>query len=418
MSGLTALWRLCRELEIRLADQANTLTKTTAWLRQVVKEQRQLTAALRVAHQEKALILETISDFVELVEPDLRVVWANKVLGKLAHLTPDQLPGRFCFERWQRPDPCPGCPVVKALATGEVRQAELDFPDGKVRVLTGYPLRNLSGKITGVINISIDITEQVKLQEKQRQLEEQKAQVRRVASLSAMSAGIVHEIAQPLNAIKVVADGVLFWQEKGYPLDLAELVENFRRVSLQTTRIDEIIKHIRFFAHRQQERPVSWCSLNQVVTGALDVVGRQLAAHGIAVNTDLAANLPLVAGDFYRLEEVVINLLINAMQVLDPVSRGDKHVWCVTREQAGQVRLEVSDNGTGVPADIIDLIFEPAFSTKEQGMGLGLAIARSIVVSYQGRIGVLNNRYGGATFWVELPLKSQLEGDLAEHIVS
>ncbi|MCL6559438.1 MAG: PAS domain S-box protein, partial [Firmicutes bacterium] len=260
------------------------------------------------------------------------------------------------------------------------------------------------------IAVLSDITERVRLREERQRLQEQTARVERLASLSAMSAGIAHEINQPLNAIKVLADGMLYWYKKGHPLDLGKVIESLQKISAQAGRINEIIKHIRSFARVGDVTELAPCNLNVAVNGAMDILGRQLSAHGIVVRKELTENLPEVLGNASRLEEVVINLLVNAMQALDAVSRAEKEISCVTRP--GKIRgskkgviLEISDNGPGISDELKERIFEPFFSTKKtgEGMGLGLSIVQSIVTGYNGQIEVFNNEKGGATFRVELP---------------
>jgi len=147
------------------------------------------------------------------------------------------------------------------------------------------------------------------------------------------------------------------------------------------------------------------CDLNRAVEGALEVVGSQLNAHGVRVDLLREDSLPPALGDSVRLEEVVINLAVNAMQALDRTGKEDKRIVLATRAENKKVVLEVRDNATGVTDTYRDRIFDPFFTTKgaEGGMGLGLPIVEAIVAAFKGNIVVLNNEMGGATFKVELP---------------
>jgi C4-dicarboxylate-specific signal transduction histidine kinase len=237
-------------------------------------------------------------------------------------------------------------------------------------------------------------------------LQEYTAKAKKTASLSAMSAGVVHEIAQPLNAIKVLADGILYWYEKEQVLNLDEAVETFRRISSQANRIDDIIKYMRSFASVGGQTLMEPCNWNRVVNGALSMVGRQFSAHGIEIKIELAEQLPDIWGNVNRLEEAVINLLINAMQSLDARNQLDKEVACITYIVKDIAVLEIRDNAGGIEEGILEKIFEPFFSTKNQGegMGLGLSIVQSIMSSYKGQIKAFNNEQGGATFILEMPI--------------
>ena len=157
------------------------------------------------------------------------------------------------------------------------------------------------------------------------------------------------------------------------------------------------------------------CSLNEAVKNALKLLGSQLSSHGVSLTTELSENLPLVAGTPRRLEEVVINLLVNAMQALDSKGSPDKEIVCATRQQEDKVILETSDNASGIKEDVLEHLFEPFFTTKPRdGMGLGLSLVQSIVESYGGRVAAFNNLSGGATFRVELPVTEASKGVLKD----
>ncbi|NLU48856.1 MAG: PAS domain S-box protein [Syntrophomonadaceae bacterium] len=269
-------------------------------------------------------------------------------------------------------------------------------------------IRNQQHEVIQYFAIFQDISEQRKLKEERRRLEEQTMRAQRLASLSAMSAGIVHEIAQPLNSIKILADGMLYWHKKGQSIPSVTLVDKLKKISAQAGRISDIMNHIRSLAAIKHAPAPVPCNLNEAVNAALSLLRRQLSAHGILVRTILEENLPGVLAHPNRLEEVVINLVVNAMHALDTVDRFDKKVSCVTRLCNGQVLLEVSDNGPGVPEEIMAHIFEPFFSTKPsgEGMGLGLAIVQSFITSCHGHVSVRNNQEGGSTFTGALPALS------------
>jgi len=147
------------------------------------------------------------------------------------------------------------------------------------------------------------------------------------------------------------------------------------------------------------------CDINCAVEKASDLLGQQLKSHKIIFTKILSDRLPKVNGNINIFEEVVINLIVNAMQALDTVNKNDKEIICETVFEEGKIHLKVNDNAFGISNDLKDKIFEPFFSTKSVngGMGLGLALVQTILSSYNGIIGVSNNKKGGATFTVELP---------------
>lgn len=256
------------------------------------------------------------------------------------------------------------------------------------------------------ITIFYDITDEMKLKAKNKALQMQAGQVQKIAILSTISAGIIHEINQPLNSIKILTDGLLYWHNQGNTLEIPRVVGAFEKILQQLARVEEIIKQMRAFTNIKQSQEVSNCNLNRVVLKTIELIGVQLANHNVIVKKAFAENLPDVSGNFNILEEVVINLIINAMQALNETQQAEKEVICKTYLNAeNKVVLEVSDNGPGIKDDIKEKIFEPFFSTKPDkgGMGLGLSLVKSILTSYNGAISISNNAKGGATFKVEIP---------------
>ncbi len=227
----------------------------------------------------------------------------------------------------------------------------------------------------------------------------------RLAALGTMAAGIAHELNQPLNTIRVVTDGFLFGRAEGWPLDPEELFEGLEMISRQVARMDKVIRNIRNFAREERGAGGESVTANEAVENVFSMIGRQIEAHGIRVEKDLDPELPPMRATLNELEQVVMNLIVNARQALDDNPRDPKRLWIRTGSRDGAVRIEVSDNGGGIPDDLLEKIFDPFFTTKAagKGTGLGLSISQSIVGRFGGRIEVRNNPDGGATFVVVAP---------------
>lgn len=270
-------------------------------------------------------------------------------------------------------------------------------------------IKDNRGQATHFAVIFNDITERVRLMEERRNLMEQTMRSQRLASLGTVSAGIAHEINQPLNSIKVIVDGMLYWHKKGRFPDNDKLIENLQKISARAGRIEDIIRHMRSFVSAGCSVRCEPCSLNDAVRGALGMMGHQISSHGILVNKQLQNELPAVYGNCARLEEVVVNLLLNAMHALDQLNSRDKEIICRTDYYGRKVILEISDNGPGIEDQIIDRIFDPFFTTRQagEGMGMGLSIVHSIVSGCGGEISVFNNIRGGATFRLEFRPEGQ-----------
>ncbi len=262
-----------------------------------------------------------------------------------------------------------------------------------------------------------DISEQIKLRQEQSRLQEQTASIQRLTSLSAMSAGIVHEIAQPLNSIKVLVDGMLYYHSKDYLIPSSEIFDKLDEISVELHRIDEIIRHMRSFARISTNPQLEPCSLNDSVIRTLKLLSRQLAAHDIEVCTNLHPELPQIYANPNRLDEVLINLVANAMQELDKVGHKTRKISCSTWLEDNFVILEVSDNAAGIEDNVLNFIFEPFVTTESvrQGMGLGLSVVHTIVTRLGGQVYACNRNEGGATFMVKLPtLGARQEGGIRD----
>jgi len=235
-------------------------------------------------------------------------------------------------------------------------------------------------------------------------LEAKEAQARaeKLSSLGTMAAGISHEINQPLNSIKILSSGMLYALQAGeYPTpdEIGSVVQG---ISGQADRISNIITHMRSLI-RGDGNLVVPCEINKAVEQALGIVGTQVMNHGIALRKELAEGLPLISVAPTALEEVVINLVINAMQALDKTDRPEKWIGIRTRSGDGVI-LEVSDNGPGIKKEVLEKIYDPFFSTKEgcDNLGLGLPMVHTIISSCGGTIDVITNE-NGTTFTICIP---------------
>ena len=250
-----------------------------------------------------------------------------------------------------------------------------------------------------------DITEQKELADKARLNELRLHHDDRLIALGTMAAGIAHELNQPLNTISVVADGLLYGRDEGWPLDHEELFEGLEMISRQVVRMSEVIQNIRNFARDDKRKANEDVNANEAVANVFAMVGRQLEVHDIMVHKIMVPDLPAIKANLNRLEQVIMNLIVNARQALDECRHDGRELWVRTGRQNGLVLVEVGDNATGIPSDILPKIFDPFFTTKEvgKGTGLGLTVSQSIMAEFKGRIDVFNNEKGGATFMVTAP---------------
>jgi len=254
-----------------------------------------------------------------------------------------------------------------------------------------------------LIATTTDIAENV---EKEAQL----IQASKLATLGTLASGMAHELTQPLNVIQVASDFFLKKIKRGEEISKDELKTLAEEIGGNVDRASKVIRHMRDFA-RQSDLTRVRVSVNEPIKDVFKVMGQQLRVHQIEAELDLDQNLPHIMADHNRLEQVLINLVTNAMYAMDDkgLRWGDKK-WrrllkIKTFPANGQVVLAVSDTGKGIPQEIIDKIFEPFFTTREvgQGTGLGMSISYRIISDYGGTIEVESEVDVGTTFTLKFP---------------
>ncbi len=228
----------------------------------------------------------------------------------------------------------------------------------------------------------------------------------RLASIGVMAAGITHEINQPLNAIKITADSVLFWQKRN-PDALPEMfTRKIKTISEGTSRIDSIIKHMRTFWEKPQLCDEEKIDMVEGVKRSLNLVQRQVYDHSIELLDELPKDAICVFANYIQFEQIVVNLIVNSIHSLDKVQKDKKQIRLKVYQDSKYGILELHDNGTGIESSIREKIYDPLFTTKgeDNGSGLGMAIVKSFIDRFQGEISDYNNDDGGASFVLRFKL--------------
>lgn len=245
-----------------------------------------------------------------------------------------------------------------------------------------------------------DVTERLQTEVQLRQLQEEYARAARIATLGELASSIAHEVNQPLAAIAMNAETSLRWLGRDEP-NLAKVEQLTKRIADSARHASEIVQRIRGMAGRHAPNRTA-LDLNRVVEEALMFVCHDIEARGIQLGVKLDIGLPRVLGDRVQLQQVVVNLLVNSLQAL--AGRPHSQIEVTTSGDGfGGVRLSVRDNGPGIAAEDIHRVFEGFFTTKQDGMGIGLAVCQSILAAHGGGISAANQAQGGAFFQVTLP---------------
>jgi C4-dicarboxylate-specific signal transduction histidine kinase len=241
-------------------------------------------------------------------------------------------------------------------------------------------------------------------QEALRQANSDLARVSRATTLGELTASLAHEVNQPIAAAVTDANTCLRWLTREAP-DLEEAREAASRTIKDVTRAAEIINRVRqLFKKGPPEREL--VDVNEIIREMVVLLRSETTRYSITVRTDLVANLPHVIGDRLQLQQVLMNLIVNSVDAMRD-TKGTR-LLIIRSEQTdnGQLMVSVSDTGVGLPPEQVEQIFNPFFTTKPQGTGMGLRISRSIVESHDGRLWAATNSPRGATFHLTLPAKA------------
>lgn len=271
---------------------------------------------------------------------------------------------------------------------------------------SGKPFFDANGNFLGYRGVCTDVTAAIRAdqaEEALRKAQIELAHVTRVTMLGELTASIAHELNQPLAAVMANADACIGWLQRSPP-DLKGARRSVEWIIEDGNRASEVIRHVRALAKRTDIEMVP-LDLNRVVREAVALVQREMATHAVSVRMELRSVLPNVFGDRIQLQQVLINLIMNAIEAMEGVTdRPRELVICSGPDNNGSVLVSVTDCGVGISADAIDRMFTPFFTTKSSGLGMGLSICRSIVEAHGGRLSASPNEGRGATFQIALPL--------------
>lgn len=325
--------------------------------------------------------------------------------GELAGINIDRLlPGHFDIDHRQ-PQPMPD---AEALMTdvGDPLQLTGYRKDGSELTLQVSLNPIPIGSQLLVFAMMTDLTETTRLQRESALQREELAHLSRVALLSELSGSLAHELNQPLTAILANAQAAARFLDRDPP-DIDEVRSSLRSIVESDKRAGDVIRKIRALL-RKDSTDFRFLSVNEVITDVLAIIRSDLLNKNIETVVELADGVPAVCGDAVQLQQVLLNLIVNASDAM----RDSKERRVTLRTQMAspsQVTISVSDTGRGIPDESIDAVFAPFFTTKPEGLGLGLAVSSTIINAHHGTLWAANNVREGATVSFSLPISAELE---------
>jgi two-component system sensor kinase FixL len=363
-----------------------------------VTDRRRQESALRQSEERYRAVVDSQTELVCRFTPELVLTFVNEAycrfLGKRREeLLGEKLSGLFPADTRAELGRCVKH-AISGLGPGEW-QCEVTFPGG-IRGWQHWTCRAIdgAGEIPDELQaIGHDITDRKRADEVQRRL----AHTSRLAAVGELTAMVAHEVNQPLCAILSNAEAAeTLLARENPPLDLIrEIIRDIRDDDL---RADEVIRGIRSLVGRReiQIQPVD---LNQIIAHALRLVSGDALYRRVRIQRTLDQTLPLVAADQSQIEQVLLNLIVNSMDAMQATPEANRELTVQTTLAAGGfVEIAVVDHGCGIPPERLPELFDSFFTTKPEGMGVGLSIARWIVLAHGGRIWAANGADGGAEF--------------------
>jgi two-component system sensor kinase FixL len=298
--------------------------------------------------------------------------------------------------------------MQRYLDTGEARiigigrQVQARRANGEmfpVSLSVGEARHGAERRFVGILR---DLSGQRAAEQHARSLEARLAHVGRFSLMGEMAAGIAHEINQPLSAIATYAQAARRLTQRE-PVNLAALAGACEKIDEQAQRAGQVIKNLRNFI-RKQDIDTQLLEVDSVVTDVMNLIEADAHAEGIAVVVEHADGLPKVRGDVMQLQQVLLNLTRNSVDAMRDSLRKDRGILIKTEGGSdGGARISVTDHGSGVSAKLGEHIFHPFVTTKLEGLGVGLAISRTIVQACGGSLSYYDNPGGGAIFVIDLP---------------
>ena len=391
-----------RQARDNLAAGVRDVERTNERLEAEIVERKQAEAEVR----RQASLLDLTHDSIFVRDLDDVITYWNRGAAERYGWSRAEAVGKVSHDLMKTVFPAPLEEITAELYRtgrweGELVHTKRD--ETQAYVASRWSLqRDEQGRPVGVLETNNDITERRDATEALDAARSELARVTRVTMLGEITASIAHEINQPLAAVMMNGNACRRWLAADPP-NLDEAREAAQRIVSDATRAGEVIARIRALVRREAPQKTT-LDVNDVIRETLAFTRGEVERHAATLAEELADDLPRVVADRVQLQQVLVNLILNALDAMDGVAAGP-HVLTIRSERAdsGDVAIEAKDSGKGIDPSQLDHIFDPFYSTKAKGLGMGLAITRSIVEQHGGRIRATRNDGAGVTMRLTLP---------------
>ena len=380
-------------------------------------DRRNAEEALRASEERWRKLFENSSAGIALIAPDGRYITANSALQKMLGYTEAELPGLTVLELTHEEDRADSEAILEESAEGQRRDYRMEKryrrKDGSViwaEVSTVFvpATGNTSAFFASVI---VDITDRKRAEEeikRIRRLEGEMRQASRAEMMGGLTASLAHELNQPLTAVQTTAQAARRFLAAKRP-ELGKVKAAIDDVIQDNARAAETIRNVRALFQRDEVQ-MSPVDLRQILYDVERIVRADAAYKSVTLQLDVPTALPTVIGNRTQLIEALMNLVLNALDSVCESADGPREVEMrASQPEAGRIHVSVRDSGKGIEPEVMPRLFDAFFTTKPKGMGMGLAIVRSIIENHGGRLWATRNPDRGATFEFDLPVKTSVK---------
>jgi PAS domain S-box-containing protein len=368
------------------------------------RRQKRVEKQLHDAAEEWQITFDSIQELIFILDLDLKILRANAPALAFLNLPAERIIGRHCYTLMHGTDESPDTCLVRMMTRRKGHEAA-EFFDQKRKAwfhVSVAPILDDMGQITRIVHQVRDITEQKRAEAEIQAARAELLRVERSFRINELTASLAHELNQPLAAILSNAQAALHFLESGR-VDLNEFREILRDIIQDDKRAGNVIRSLRSMMRREdgERQPVI---LNDILNDVVAILHSEAVFRNVVIETEFTASLPPVLSDGIQLQQVILNLIMNAAEAMSGTSPKERKIVLRAGAADNRVRVTVRDFGQGVAQENLERLFQPFFTTKESGLGMGLAISKSVIEAHGGRIWAENNPGGGATFTFELPV--------------
>ncbi len=397
--------------DVRVAESIGNQIAGAIAIAQLFQEQKEMENRLRESEERFRQVAETVGDFIWEIDRDGLYRYTSPSVEKILGYTPDELIGKMHFYDLFVPEFREELKTA-AFNVFATKQAFQAFPnpntskEGKVVHLetSGVPVLDETGNLVGYRGADTDVTERKGIENEASRARREMLRMERLSRMGELVASLAHELNQPLAAILSSAQAALrFLQSTTPDLDLFRSI--LQNIVQDDKRAAGVITSLRSMV-RREERERELLDINEVLRDALTLFRGEAIIRNVEIETGFDGPLPPVSADKIQLQQVVLNLIMNAADAMSDRPTQQRRILLRTQANDHGIQVTVRDFGPGIDPAKLNDIWQPFFTTKSTGMGMGLSVSGSIIRAHGGRIWAENNPDGGATFAFEIPVKS------------